>query len=101
MMKTIIQFVIFLIALFLIHVKAGDIQSRLRNHNVDDKTQRAISAMTKSGLSHDVIMKNIQHHFPDKTSREINEIVVASNVATGTKQARGAGKTSSPGAPRK
>ncbi len=95
-MKDLIRCAVLLVlAILLIHVKAGDIQSRLRNHNVDEKTQRAISSMTKSGLSHDAIMKNIQNHFPDKTSREINEIVVASNVATGTKQARGAGKSAS------
>ena len=78
-----------LVIYFLGVLAVGKIEKTLNDYGVSESTQRAIAGMTKSGLSHETIMKNIQNHFPDKKPHEINEIVVASNVAMNTKQARG------------
>jgi hypothetical protein len=65
------------------------INAKLSKHGVVSSMQKSISGMTKSGLSHDNIVKNIQAHYPSKSKSEINDIVVASNIATNTNQARG------------
>jgi hypothetical protein len=85
-----LRIIAWLVFLFQGGAAAGKIEKTLRDYGVDENMQRAISGMTKSGLSHDTIMKNIQNHYPDRKPHEINEIVVASNVAMNTKQARGA-----------
>ncbi len=78
-------------ALFMLVHAAGGVNSKLSKHGVDEATQRAISGMTKAGLSHDKIVQNMRNHFPDKRDYELNDIVIASNIAQETKQARGAG----------
>ena len=68
----------------------GGVQKKLAKLGVDKSMQRSIVGMSKSGLSHDHIVKNIQRHYPDKDMSEIHDIVIASNIAHSTSQARGA-----------
>lgn len=66
------------------------IESKLSKLGVDDATQRAIAGMAKAGLSHDKIVDNMRNHFPNHRDHELNDIVVASNIAQQSHQARGA-----------
>lgn len=82
---------VLLVILGLVYGK-GPVERKLDHHGVSSHMQKAIAGMSKSGLSHDHIMKNIQRHFPLKSKNEINDIVIASNLAQRSSQARGAVK---------
>ena len=89
MNRYILSFLLFLCAIVSTAISEGTIDRKLRLHGVDKSVQRAISGMTKSGRSHNNIVSNIQHHFPEKSRSEINDIVIASNIKTKSHQARG------------
>jgi hypothetical protein len=91
-MKSFIQNLILFVCLFLgiTSAKGGGVHRKLDEHGVQPSMQKSIAGMTKSGLSHDSIVKNIQRHFPSKSKSDINDIVIASNIAHKTSQARGA-----------
>ena len=59
---------------------------RLEKHGVSESIQRAIDGMTASRLPKHVIHDNIQRHFPDKKSHEINDIISTSNDANKRRQ---------------
>jgi hypothetical protein len=68
----------------------GALESKLSKLGVDDATQRAIAGMAKAGISHNKIVDNMRSHFPNHRDHELNDIVVASNIAQQSRQARGA-----------
>jgi hypothetical protein len=55
---------------------------------VSSSMRKAIQGMTSSGLKKDAIRKNLQAHFPEKASVEINDIIVLSNADVGRPQPR-------------
>lgn len=63
------------------------ISNKLKAHGITETMKNSISGMTKAGLSQQHIAANIQGHFPDKASHEINEMIVLTNAEKGNDQA--------------
>jgi hypothetical protein len=80
---------LFLFLFFFSSGSAKDITNdRLNQHGVSSTMRRAIQGMTSSGLKKDVIRKNLQAHYPEKDSGDINDIIVLSNADAGRAQPR-------------
>lgn len=50
--------------------------------------RKAIQGMTSSGLQKDAIIKNLQGHYPEKDTRDLNDIIVLANADGGQRQPR-------------
>ena len=91
-MKLTVHSLIILLCFILAVAYGRNVDDKLKRHGVDKSMQRSISGMSKSGLSHENIVKNVARHYPTKSKSEINDIVIAANIATKSNQARGATK---------
>jgi hypothetical protein len=61
---------------------------KLNQHGVPSSMRKAIQGMTASGLQKDAIIKNLKGHYPEKDTRDLNDIIVLSNADGGQKQPR-------------
>jgi hypothetical protein len=73
---------VFCALLLIILVTLSESKQKIKKQKIDvpKSIERAIHGMTASGLPHHIIQRNIQNHFPDKHSHEINDMIVISNA---------------------